>query len=590
MSGSSSGRRWMTIVLASVLVAGLALGVRLLWFSEPDRPTRKATGAPAVEREDLTPEVRGSVVDGEGRPVRGAAVRLISPSAPWSVQSETTSDGRGAFSFPHVETGRMIVVADHDPEGFATDAAIDVAPGATKEVRLTLSATSGVKGTVVDGQNRAVAGATVSVAGMPWRVPSATSDATGAFRLVVVPDQATSVLAAARGYRKAQAALEHRQPGVELVVRLELGVAGPVQGDVRSAEGEPVRARITACSGQGPEVAAVSAEDGSFVLPAKAIGCFAVAQMSGAAASEPTEVVEGAVVHLKLGAPGAIEGVVVDDRSSPIPSFSIGIESFVSAKSSTAFGSLMRPRFDRGPRSFADPQGAFRWDKLLPGDYVLTASIRGMPLARSGTIAVNSGTVTRGVRIVLAMGGSVSGRVTDAHGAPVGDVELAFDTVSSIAESTVSARTDASGSYRLDGAPSGVFTLRATKKGFRTRLVSGLHVASGSTVTQDITLTEGGGVETAGVGGSFTMSPEGIIFAFVGPDEPAAKAGIQAGDRLVSIDGDPCDGMLLADAVQRLRGPAGTSVSVSVEHSATRQTVDLVITRDNIVREGFGRR
>ena len=49
-------------------------------------------------------------------------------------------------------------------------------------------------------------------------------------------------------------------------------------------------------------------------------------------------------------------------------------------------------------------------------------------------------------------------------------------------------------------------------------------------------------------------------------------------------------GMVIADAVQRLRGPAGTTVSVSVEHSATRQTVDLVITRDNLVREGFGPR
>lgn len=579
----------MTIVLASVLVAGLALGVRLLWFSESGRPPR-TTAAPAAEPEDLTPEVRGSVVDGQGRPVRGATVRLVAPSAPWTVQLETTSDAGGGFSFPHLDPGRLMVVANHDPEGFATGAAIDVAPGATEEVRLTLSATSGVKGTVVDGQNRAVEGATVSVAGMPWRVPGATTDAAGAFRLVVVPDQATSVVAEARGYKKAQAALEHRQPGAELVVRLALGVAGPVAGDVRNTEGEPVRARIVACSGQGAEVAAMSAEDGSFELPSKTIGCFAVAQMSGAAPSEPTEVVEGAVLHLKLGAGGAIEGVVVDDRSAPVPAFSVGIESFVSAKSATAFGSLMQPRYDRGPRSFADPQGAFRWDKLLPGDYVLTASVRGMPLARSATIAVNGGAVTRGVRIVIAKGGSVSGRVTDAHGAPLSDVELAFDTVSSIAESTVRARTDASGQYQLDGAPSGLFSLRARKNGFRTRLVPGLRVASGSTVTEDITLTEGSGIENAGVGGKFSMSPEGIIFAFVGPTEPAAKAGIQPGDRLVSIDGDSCDGMLIADAVQRLRGPAGTSVAVSVEHAATRQTVDLVIVRDNLVREGSGPR
>jgi carboxypeptidase family protein/PDZ domain-containing protein len=589
VSASAGKSRAATVLLAVVLSLGAAaLSVRLIWPTPKVETPTASTVEPTAPGEDRTPEIVGKVADANGNPVRNAAVRVVLPRAPYTVLRETTCDGSGAFSFADLDADRVLIVADHDPEGFGSSAELDVGPGRTQELTLVLSATSGVTGTVVDARDRPVVGATLSITGVPWRVPSATTDAAGVFRLIIVPDQATSLLTVASGYKAAHVALEGRKSRVELVVRIQLAEGAPIQGDVHGADGEPVSARIVACAGLASEVAATSAADGSFELPPKAIGCQAIAQMSGAASSEPVTVVEGSPLHLRLRAGGAIEGVVVDDRGAPVPSFSIGIESFVSAKSVTAFGSFMQPRYDRGPRAFEDVRGAFRWDKLLPGDYVLTASVRGRPPARSVSIQVDSGIVARGVRIVLAQGGSVMGRIFDEHQTPIGDVEVAFDAVSSIAENTLSTKSDSSGRYRLDGAPAGPFTLRARKGGYRTHMLAGLRVASGSTLTEDLRLAPDDGtgrVELGGIGAGLSISPEGIIVSGVGADDPAARAGLQPGDRLVSIDGESSEGMSVADAIQRLRGEAGTSVGVSVEHPITRQVIDVVIVRSNLVHQ-----
>jgi carboxyl-terminal processing protease len=45
---------------------------------------------------------------------------------------------------------------------------------------------------------------------------------------------------------------------------------------------------------------------------------------------------------------------------------------------------------------------------------------------------------------------------------------------------------------------------------------------------------------------------------------PGARAGIEAGDRLLAIDGVPTEGMPLADAVRRLKGPAGSPVRLEL--------------------------
>jgi membrane-associated protease RseP (regulator of RpoE activity) len=201
---------------------------------------------------------------------------------------------------------------------------------------------------------------------------------------------------------------------------------------------------------------------------------------------------------------------------------------------------------------------------------------------------VQGGVVTRGVRIVLAAGGSVSGRVYDERHAPLAAVDVGFDSASSVVESRAATKTDELGRYRLDGAPAGLLTLRAQRGGFRARLVSGLRVGSGATLTQDVTLIAaddgGAGLDLTGIGANLKLTDDGIELAAVGNGDPAERAGLREGDRILRIDGETSDAMSVADAVQRLRGEAGTSVGVSVERPKTGETLDVMIVRGVIVR------
>jgi hypothetical protein len=535
--------------------------------------------APPAAPEDRTPEIRGRILDADGNAVAGAAVRLVATSPPFTVYGDTKSDGGGGFSFPHVGPWRVRVVADHGADGIVTSAVLQAAPGQTVEVTLVLSAAGAVSGTVVDGAGQPVAGAAVSVEGVPWIVPAATSDAAGAFRFTTVPDEATSLVAVARGYRTSRAALARSGAQTELVVRIVLTAAEPVSGTVLDDEGNPIGARVVACEEQPAEVRVRSDADGTFQLPPSAIGCDVIAEHGEHAPSDPVLVVEGRPVVLRLKAGGTIDGVVVDDRGSGVPAFSVGIESFTPARGRG---------FDRvGPQTFEDGHGSFRWEKLAPGTYVLTALTPGRPPARSAAVDVRGGVVTRGVRIVLAPGGTLVGHVYDASHAPLAGVDLRFDAVSSVLDSKASAQTDASGQYRLEGAPSGPLTMRVHKDGFRVRLVSGLRVESGGTLQQDVTLVAqngGPGMELGGIGATLAQKPEGISFGDVSATDPAGRAGLRAGDRILRIDGESTDGMSLADVLQRLRGEPGTSVGVSALRPETGESVELTIVRGTIVR------
>jgi hypothetical protein len=238
------------------------------------------------------------------------------------------------------------------------------------------------------------------------------------------------------------------------------------------------------------------------------------------------------------------------------------------------------------PRNFEERNGAFRWDKLAPGSYVLTGVAPGKPPARSSAVEVRGGT-TSAVRIVLAQGGSVAGHVYDDRGRPLAGVDLRFDLVSSVVESKANAKSDDAGQYRLDGAPAGLFTLRAQKEGFRLRLLPGLRVDSKTTLKQDLTLNGvdgGAGLELTGIGASIQQTSTGIVMGSVFSGDPAERAGLREGDVVLSVDGESTDGLSAADVIQRLRGEAGTSVGLTAQRPKTGETVSLVIERGVIVR------
>ena len=59
------------------------------------------------------------------------------------------------------------------------------------------------------------------------------------------------------------------------------------------------------------------------------------------------------------------------------------------------------------------------------------------------------------------------------------------------------------------------------------------------------------------------------------PDTPARREGLQPGDWIFAIDGVQTDGLGLTEAMERLRGPEGTTVKLTVQRSENRFEVQL---------------
>ena len=65
-------------------------------------------------------------------------------------------------------------------------------------------------------------------------------------------------------------------------------------------------------------------------------------------------------------------------------------------------------------------------------------------------------------------------------------------------------------------------------------------------------------------------------------DTPAFRAGIEAGDKIIKIDGEPTKDMTLMEAVKVLRGPKGTQVTITIMRESFDKPKDFTITRDII--------
>jgi carboxyl-terminal processing protease len=86
----------------------------------------------------------------------------------------------------------------------------------------------------------------------------------------------------------------------------------------------------------------------------------------------------------------------------------------------------------------------------------------------------------------------------------------------------------------------------------------------------------------SGIGAELGQDSEGnlqVIAPIAGT--PAAKAGLQAGDLIASINGTSTSGMSIDQAVHKIRGPAGTTVKFQIVRNKTTP-LTLSITRQNI--------
>ena len=90
------------------------------------------------------------------------------------------------------------------------------------------------------------------------------------------------------------------------------------------------------------------------------------------------------------------------------------------------------------------------------------------------------------------------------------------------------------------------------------------------------------GEEFGGLGLEVMME-DGLVKVVSPIDEtPAARAGLMTGDRVVKIDDTPVKGLSLKEAVDKMRGPAKTSVRLLVERGSNKADKEYTIVREII--------
>jgi len=74
------------------------------------------------------------------------------------------------------------------------------------------------------------------------------------------------------------------------------------------------------------------------------------------------------------------------------------------------------------------------------------------------------------------------------------------------------------------------------------------------------------------------------VLTVVSPLEgtPADRAGLEAGDQIIKIDDEPTQDMSLMEAVQKMRGPKGTKVKLTILRKGEKKPLEFDLVRDTI--------
>jgi carboxyl-terminal processing protease len=85
-----------------------------------------------------------------------------------------------------------------------------------------------------------------------------------------------------------------------------------------------------------------------------------------------------------------------------------------------------------------------------------------------------------------------------------------------------------------------------------------------------------------GIGAEMSTVNGAPVIQSVIPGSPAEKAGLLGGDTVLSVDGVSTDGQSVDTVVSRIRGNAGTTVTLSIVHSGATDPVNVSIVRAKV--------
>jgi carboxyl-terminal processing protease len=100
--------------------------------------------------------------------------------------------------------------------------------------------------------------------------------------------------------------------------------------------------------------------------------------------------------------------------------------------------------------------------------------------------------------------------------------------------------------------------------------------------TQNGDFKQGMAGKFTGIGAELGMQDKFIVVVAPIDGSPASKAGIKTGDIILKVNDQSVAGWTLNQAVDKIRGPQGTDVTLNVVHKGEQDAHDIKITRDEI--------
>ncbi len=518
-------------------------------------------------------------------PMVGAAVPGVNVLAD-VLQSRWTTDGYGRFRAGGVSPGELRVLARHPEFVESVSDPVRLAAGAEAEVEVVLRAGRRVEGRLVDADGFPVALARVRLQARRGAFDrTLLTRADGTFAVAVAPKElVVSVFGVDDPLR---VALRREVTlGDDPREQLELALPAPrkdVRFEVLDDRDEPVAvAQVTVLS-LDPEVplreTRFSAADGTVELAAAAgIQARVSVESPGFARLDavwPELPEEG---RLRLQRATAVTGRVTGVRGRQ-----------------PASGARVVFRGEGIRREArADGNGEYRLGDVPPGAF--TVSVEHPELGR-GSLEV---TVSRRERdrpfevptIDLVEAASVRGRVLDTAGEAVPGARVAAGVVPAYVPQGALPQgmvvTDGAGEFVLEGVEAGRRTVSAQASGVGRGNVTVVLGAGDEHRDLVIRLTEPpaedghdwrGGVAVT-LGERDERRGTVVVLVHVAEGSEAERAGLQAGDVLVEVDGHGVAGM--ADARQRLGGPAGSDVVLNLSRGGA--TVRTRVARETLSR------
>jgi len=280
---------------------------------------------------------------------------------------------------------------------------------------------------------------------------------------------------------------------------------------------------------------------------------------------------------------GRVVGSVRDGTGKPVVAFSI----IALVKK----GAIQRG--DEQAAAFFDSEGRYAFDELRTGGQCLTAVALGHAASTEQCVEVPPGGEVR-VDFQLGRGARLSGRVLDRQSrSPLARARVSLESQFGGEDLPMpviaSAETGADGRFELSGLAAGTRSIFVTAAGHHHRVVPGIELDPDrppSLVEVDLLATDPGEaprIESAGINVAVRADGDRLVIDGVSPGGGAAEAGLQKGDVLVRVDGVELASLGMQAGIERLRGPEGSTVQVTIQRPPTEALRDVVVTRRRIV-------